>query len=96
VFLIKDNPMSRWSTSRNGLLRYSVNRQNNTGIYIGPTRGLSSPKNSRRACLCVDSDTYDVKCCGGALISQGIGVIQGTPQNLGAFSNGFSNGFEIT
>ena len=91
--------MSRWSTSRNGLLRYSVNRQNNTGIYIGPTRGLSSPKNSRRACLCVDSDTYDVKCCGGALISQGIGVIQGTPfvaTPIGPFSSGFSSGFQST
>ena len=86
--------MSRWSTSRNGLLRFSVNRQNNTGIYIGPTRGLSSPKNSRRACLCLDEDTYDVRCCQGALMQQGIGVIQGV--NLGAFSNGFSNGFEIT
>ena len=86
--------MSRWSTSRNGLLRYSVNRQNNSGIYIGPTRGLSSPKNSRRACLCLDEDTYDVRCCQGALMQQGIGVIQGV--NLGAFSNGFSNGFEIT
>ena len=86
--------MSRWSTSRNGLLRYSVNRRNNSGIYIGPTRGLSSPKNSRRACLCLDEDTYDVRCCQGALMQQGIGVIQGV--NLGAFSNGFSNGFEIT
>ena len=89
--------MSRWSTSRNGLLRYSVNRQNNSGIYIGPTRGLSSPKNSRRACLCLDEDTYDVRCCEGALMQQGIGVIQGVPPpDLGAFSNGFSNGFEIT
>ena len=88
--------MSRWSTSRNGLLRYSVNRQNNSGIYIGPTRGLSSPKNSRRACLCLDEDTYDVRCCEGALMQQGIGVIQVVPQDLGAFSNGFSNGFEIT
>ena len=86
--------MGKWSNSLSGNLRYSVNRQNNSGIYIGPTRGLSSPKNSRQACLCVHSDTYDVRCCKGALISQGIGVIQGV--NLGAFSNGFSNGFEIT
>ena len=90
--------MSRWSTSRNGLLRFSVNRQNNSGIYIGPTRGLSSPKNSRRACLCLDKDTYDVKCCNGALMEQGIGVIQGTGVriNSGGFSFGFSDGFEIT
>lgn len=86
-----------WSNSKNGALRYSVNRENNSGYYIGPTRGLSSPKNSRRACLCLDSDTYDVRCCGGALMSQGIGVIQGTPVlTFGAFSSGFSNGFDIT
>lgn len=88
--------MGKWSNSLSGNLRFSVNRQNNTGIYIGPTRGLSSPKNSRQACLCVDSDTYDVRCCGGALISQGIGQTQGVVQNLGAFSFGFSDGFEIT
>jgi hypothetical protein len=88
----------KWSNSRNGNLRYSVNRENASGIYIGPTRGLSSPKNSRRACLCVNSNTYDVKCCKGALMSQGIGQIQGVPfvaPDLGAFSFGFSDGFEI-
>lgn len=87
--------MRKWSKQG---VRYSVNRENNSGIYIGPTRGLSSPKNSRRACLCVHTDTYDVACCKGALISQGIGVIQGVafiPQDLGAFSFGFSDGFEI-
>jgi hypothetical protein len=90
--------MGKWSNSLSGNLRYSVNRQNNSGIYIGPTRGLSSPKNSRQACLCVHSDTYDVKCCKGALISQGIGQTQGSlvpPLDLGAFSFGFSDGFEI-
>ena len=91
--------IGKWSNSRNGNLRYSVNRENNSGIYIGPTRGLSSPKNSRRACLCVNEDTYDVKCCKGALISQGIGVIQSpafvvTP--IGPFSSGFSSGFQST
>lgn len=87
-----------WSNSRNGALRYSVNRENNSGYYIGPTRGLSSPKNSRRACLCLHEDTYDVKCCNGALMEQGIGVIQGTGVrvNSGAFSFGFSDGFQIT
>lgn len=88
-----------WSNSRNGALRYSVNRENNSGYYIGPTRGLSSPKNSRRACLCLHEDTYDVRCCNGALMEQGIGVIQGTPAAVivgGAFSIGFSNGFDIT
>ena len=87
-----------WSNSRNGALRYSVNRENNSGYYLGPTRGLSSPKNSRRACLCLDKDTYDVKCCNGALMEQGIGVIQGTGivVTSGGFSSGFSSGFEIT
>ena len=86
--------MAKWSNSSSGNLRYSVNRENNSGIYIGPTRGLSSPKNSRRACLCVHSDTYDVKCCKGALMSQGIGQIQSTAQDRGAFSDGYSDGFE--
>jgi len=84
-----------WSNSRNGALRYSVNRENNSGYFIGPTRGLSSPKNSRRACLCLHSDTYDVKCCNGALMEQGIGVIQGTPIDIGSFSDGFNDGFNI-
>jgi hypothetical protein len=82
-----------WSNSQNGALRYSVNRENNSGYYIGPTRGLSSPKNSRRACLCLNEDTYDVKCCNGALMNQGVGNIQGTI--LGAFSEGFSDGFNV-
>ena len=86
----------KWSNSRSGNLRYSVNRENNSGIYIGPTRGLSSPKNSRRACLCLDRDTYSVECCKGALMQQGIGQIQSTPQERGAFNNGYSDGFEIT
>jgi hypothetical protein len=88
--------MGRWSNSRNGNLRYSVNRENASGIYIGPTQGLSSPKNSRRACLCLDSNTYDVRCCNGALMEQGIGVIQGTTIHTGGgFSSGFSDGFDI-
>jgi hypothetical protein len=90
--------MGKWSNSLSGNLRYSVNRQNNSGIYIGPTRGLSSPKNSRQACLCVHTDTYDVKCCQGALMSQGIGQTQApafvaTP--VGPFSSGFSSGFQF-
>lgn len=84
---------SKWSNSRNGNLRYSVNRENASGIYIGPTQGLSSPKNSRRGCLCLNEDIYHVKCCNGALMEQGIGVIQGAPIAYGGFSDGFSNGF---
>lgn len=83
-----------WSNSRNGNLRYSVNRENQSGIYLGPTRGLSSPKNSRRACLCLDSDTYSVRCCKGALMNQGIGQIESTQPVQGGFSNGFDEGFE--
>lgn len=87
---------SKWSNSRNGNLRYSVNRENASGIYIGPTRGLSSPKNSRRACLCIDEDTYHVRCCNGALLEQGIGATQSaTATKGGAFSDGYSTGFDI-
>lgn len=67
-----------------------------SGIYIGPTRGKSSPKNSRMACLCLDSNTYSRKCCNGALIEQGIGQTQSPyPNQRGAFSSGFSSGFDI-
>ena len=38
----------------------------------------SSPKSSRRACLCKDKNTYSRKCCDGSLWSQGIGVISRT------------------
>lgn len=68
------------------------------GIYIGPTKGLSSPKNSRRGCLCLDSNTYNVKCCEGYLQNQGIGRINAVPKAIetnGAFSSGFSSGFDI-
>ena len=88
--------MAKWSNSRNGNLRYSVNRENNSGIYIGPTKGLSSPKNSQRACLCLDNSTYDVKCCKGFLINQGIGQIQSPQISKGGFSDGYDEGYEIT
>jgi len=66
-----------------------------SGVYIGPTRGKSSPKNSRRACLCLQTNTYSRKCCNGALQQQGIGNTQSPPVTLGGFSNGFSGGFNI-
>jgi hypothetical protein len=66
-----------------------------SGVYIGPTRGKSSPKNSRRACLCLNSNTYSRKCCNGALLQQGIGNTQSPPVTLGGFSNGFSGGFNV-
>jgi len=85
--------MGIWSNSRNGNLRYSVNRENNSGIYIGPTQGLSSPKNSRMGCLCIDRDTYSRKCCKGALMNQGIGQIQSPGEILGGFGDGYSEGY---
>ena len=66
-----------------------------SGVYIGPTRGKSSPKNSRRACLCLQTNTYSRKCCNGALLQQGIGNTQSPPVTLGGFSNGFSGGFNV-
>lgn len=69
----------------------------NSGVYLGPTRGLSSPKNNRRACLCLHSNTYSRKCCNGALMEQGVGVIQ-SPAHFatrGAFDAGFDNSFDI-
>jgi len=87
--------MAPWSNSRNGALRYSVNRENNSGYFLGPTRGLSSPKNSRRACLCLDEDRYGRDCCNGALMEQGIGVIESAVRTKGgAFSDGYSDGFD--
>jgi len=89
--------MAKWSNSRNGNLRYSVNRENASGIYIGPTQGLSSPKNNRRGCLCLDENRYGRDCCNGALMAQGIGNIQGTganPYESSGFSTGFSLGFK--
>jgi hypothetical protein len=70
----------------------SLRKRRETGIYIGPTIGKSSPKNSRRGCLCLDSDTYDVKCCDGYLQNQGIGKTESVIIERGAFSTGFSNG----
>ena len=35
----------------------------------------SSPRGSRRACLCKDGKTYSRKCCDGELINQGIGSV---------------------
>jgi hypothetical protein len=69
----------------------------NSGIYIGPTRGLSSPKNSRRACLCLHSNTYSRKCCNGALMEQGVGVIQAPAHfaTRGSFGTAFDNSFNI-
>jgi hypothetical protein len=41
------------------------------------------------------SDTYSTACCEGALQNQTIGQTQRAPIQRGAFSSGFSNGFDI-
>lgn len=41
--------------------------------FITPSR--TSPKSSRRGCLCKDKNTYSRKCCDGSLWAQGIGKI---------------------
>ena len=73
----------------------SLRKRRETGIYIGPTIGKSSPKNSRRGCLCLHSNTYHRDCCKGYLQNQGIGQTQVSIRDRGAFSDGFSDGFDI-
>jgi hypothetical protein len=45
--------------------------------------------------LCVNEDRYGRDCCGGALISQGIGVIQSPGLDRGAFNKGYDDGYDI-
>jgi hypothetical protein len=71
----------------------SQNQRANSGYYYGPTRGLSSPKNSRRACLCLDGRGYSRRCCNGALMEQGIGQTE-VALKAGSFSRAFSNEFD--
>ena len=51
------------------------------------TPSRTSPKNSRRACLCEDS-TYHVDCCDGSLQAQGIGRITALEEDYLAQENG--------
>lgn len=78
-----------------GTPAYNQNQRKNAGLYFGPTRGRAVPHLNRRACLCVDSDTYSRDCCEGALQNQSIGKTQSAKAQRGAFSSGFSNGFDI-
>ena len=39
------------------------------------TVSRTSPKASRRGCLCPDGKTYSTKCCDGTLQAQGVGKI---------------------
>jgi hypothetical protein len=71
------------------------NQRKNSGIYLGATRGRAIPHNKRRACLCKDSETYSMDCCNGALVGQSIGATQSAAVQRGAFSSGFSSGFDI-
>lgn len=64
------------------------------GISPGPTKGLSSPKNSRRGCLCLNTNTYSRDCCDGLLIQQGIGQTQSPRGYRGSFSTAFSFAFD--
>jgi hypothetical protein len=74
---------------------YNSNMRKWSGVYFGPTRGKATGRNKRRGCLCVDSDIYSTECCEGALVNQTIGATQSAPVQRGAFSNGFSSGFDI-
>ena len=74
---------------------YTRNMRKWSGVYFGDTRGRAIPHNNRRACLCADADVYSRECCEGALINQSIGDISGVKGAGGAFSRGFSNGFDI-
>jgi hypothetical protein len=64
-------------------------------IYVGPTPGKSTRRNSRRGCLCADKATYSIDCCEGLLINQGIGVTERGPLERGSFSAAFSQDFDI-
>jgi hypothetical protein len=74
---------------------YNQNQRKNSGVYFGPTRGRATGRGKRRGCLCVDTDIYSTECCEGALINQTIGATQSAPVQRGAFSRGFSSGFDI-
>lgn len=40
----------------------------------------TSPKNSKRGCLCKNGRTYSSKCCDGSIQAQGIGSLTGNSQ----------------
>ena len=44
------------------------------------TPSRTSPKSSKRACLC-DNGTYSRKCCEGNIINQGIGSVTFIPED---------------
>jgi hypothetical protein len=74
---------------------YNRNMRKWSGVYFGETRGRAIPHNKKRACLCADADTYSMDCCNGALIGQSVGSTASAKERQGAFSDGFSQGFDI-
>jgi hypothetical protein len=74
---------------------FNQNQRKNSGVYFGATRGKATGRTKRRGCLCVDTDIYSMDCCEGALQNQTIGKTQSAPKRRGAFSDGFSSGFDI-
>lgn len=42
---------------------------------VNKTVSRTSPKASKRACLCSDGQTYHKKCCDGSHQAQGIGKV---------------------
>jgi hypothetical protein len=74
---------------------FNQNQRKNSGVFFGPTRGKATGRTKRRGCLCVDTDIYSTECCEGALQNQTIGKTQSAPKRRGAFSDGFSSGFDI-
>lgn len=35
----------------------------------------TSPKGSKRACLCWETETYKIECCDGSIHAQGVGSV---------------------
>jgi len=56
----------------------------------GKTPSRTSPKNSKRGCLCEDG-TYKAECCDGSLQAQGIGSTIGQNSLVVQESNGTRN-----
>jgi len=50
-------------------------QKNNMRKKYESNKYYTSPKNSKRGCLCKDGLTYSRKCCDGSYQAQGIGKI---------------------
>ena len=53
----------------------------------------TSPRNSKRACLCKDGNSYSRKCCNGNMINQGIGSLTGQGGSVDIFDITFDETF---